>query len=84
MRIERRTGRAHRFEEHLNRVAEMKEKPRTIAGSGTSDGKVLARLKMGKQIKLMITNATPSSIASRFSRAELVSLTLEMRAFRSV
>jgi len=55
-----------------------------MVARGTSDDKVLARLKMSKQRKIMTTNATPSSTASSFARAELVSFTLETRAFRSL
>jgi len=62
----------------------MKEKPRMMVARGTSDDKVLARLKMSKQRKVMMTNATPSSTASSFARAELVSFTLATRAFRSL
>ena len=55
-----------------------------IVARGTSDDKVLARLKMSRQRKVIITSATLSRTASSFARAELVSFTLETRAFRSL
>ena len=62
----------------------MKEKPRVMVARGTSEDRVFARLKMSKQRKVMITNVTLSRTASNFARAELVSFTLETKAFRSL
>lgn len=55
-----------------------------MVARGTSEDRVLARLKMSKQRKVMIINATQSRTASSFARAELVSFTLATKAFRSL
>lgn len=62
----------------------MKEKPRMIVARGTSDDKVSARLKMSRHRKMIMMSVTPSRTISSFARAELVSFTLETRAFRSL
>lgn len=62
----------------------MKENPRIIVARGTSDAKVLAGLKMRREMNTTITSPTPIRTASSFARAELVSFTLEARAFRSL
>ena len=55
-----------------------------MVARGTSDDKVLARLKMSRQRKMIMINAILSRTASSFARAELVSFTLLTRAFRSL
>ena len=55
-----------------------------MVARGTSDDKVFSRLKISRQRKMIKMNATLSRTASSLARAELVSFTLETRAFRSL
>jgi len=55
-----------------------------MVARGTSDDKVLARLKMSRQRKMIKVSVTLSRTASSLARAELVSFTLATRDFRSL
>jgi len=51
----------------------MKEKPRMIVASGTRDARVLERLNMSRQTKMMITRAMQIRTASSFATIESTS-----------
>ena len=51
-------------------LPKMNEKPTMIVASGTSDARVLLRLKMSKQMKIKMMSTTASKTASSFATAE--------------
>ncbi len=55
-----------------------KEKPTMKVASGTNDAIVLLRLKMSKQMKMIMIKATESKTASSFATAEPTSCNMEM------